>query len=772
MAKFDYSALSPVEFEEMCGTILGQKNHCSFERFGEGPDDGIDLRNVKVLDGRLFLTIFQCKRYKDASSLLSALRKERVKVEKLKPERYGIVTSASLSPRNKKKILELFAGYIKTPADIIGREQLDDLLDSPDYSWVVDKTIGLWLPSTQSIWRILYNRTIGRSLYESLKFKEDVKGCYWTQSIGNALDKLFKYKVVVITGNPGVGKTTAAKNIATLLQCRYKYKLCVTYSLLKELEDVWNDKAKQVFYYDDFLGTNYFEAITENKDSEICNFIRRVRDSSNKYLILTSRTTILARADVSSVAFYRSQLLRAPYICNMDELSQYEKARILYAEMQRSKCPAEILKSVLSNRNYMKIINHRNFNPRLVEYIFSKSNVDQSLTADAFFKRVVHSLDHPSEVWQTVFQNQLSNLETLLVWCVFLHPEPTDDAIKRAYARLVLMKELNHAKSVLNCNEALRPLLSSVFTRCIVTKDKTLIRLFNPSIGDYLICIFGDSAVGLRLALCALRSVDAINKFVEVAETLKLSFEFQADILYYLADNMPANQPCEIAALLLTFYRLLTYDKKRFASIVTRRMHQIITENTLDSLDATSLAGTLCALDDVDVPVKHEYPFLFERTILLKIFSKCRDFYVASRLLKLAEKCGVDVREDVSDDITELMIDLAYESLLRGLCEPSVEIVGYLEWEIPHEEIKRLGADLRECIDEIIEEEDIGSGVVDVDRVVDNIDFHEYFRPSDEDFERYREYDYEPDDYRFHPNNKSADASSRIDSLFKGFCVD
>ncbi|WP_242121640.1 restriction endonuclease [Aestuariivivens sediminicola] len=92
MKNYNFQILSPYEFEMLSRDLLQLHLDTFLESFGEGQDDGIDLRCSK---GEY--VVVQAKRYKSFSSLLSNLKKEQIKVEKLNPERYILTTSHSLS---------------------------------------------------------------------------------------------------------------------------------------------------------------------------------------------------------------------------------------------------------------------------------------------------------------------------------------------------------------------------------------------------------------------------------------------------------------------------------------------------------------------------------------------------------------------------------------------------------------------------------------------------------------------------------------------------
>jgi hypothetical protein len=106
MSRYGFSALSSQDFEDLCRDLLQAEWSVRLEAFKSGRDQGIDLRHIRAGDGA---TIIQCKHFlrSGVTKLLGHLSKvERSKIEKLKPARYVLVTSVSLTPGNKDAILD------------------------------------------------------------------------------------------------------------------------------------------------------------------------------------------------------------------------------------------------------------------------------------------------------------------------------------------------------------------------------------------------------------------------------------------------------------------------------------------------------------------------------------------------------------------------------------------------------------------------------------------------------------------------------------------
>ncbi|MDR9847296.1 restriction endonuclease [Herbaspirillum huttiense SE1] len=251
MNNYSFDTLNDKEFENLCADLLGKKFGKTFERFKPGKDKGIDGRYLRD-DGNA--EIIQCKHWIRTSldNLIKSLEKtEKEKVDKLNPERYFFCTSKEFGTDSKAKIQAALGGHIKTPKDIFGREDLNQLLN--EHPGIEKRHFKLWLQSTVVLNHILKSGIYGRSEYAMKELQTQSAKYAVTENHEKARAKLEKEGVLVISGDPGIGKTTLAENLA-LEYVGNGFEYIVIADDLKEAESVFDKNERQLFYFDDFLG--------------------------------------------------------------------------------------------------------------------------------------------------------------------------------------------------------------------------------------------------------------------------------------------------------------------------------------------------------------------------------------------------------------------------------------------------------------------------------------------------------------------------------------
>jgi nucleoside-triphosphatase THEP1 len=515
MTNYDFKSVNDKEFEAICCDLLGESFGVRIERFKAGKDRGIDGRFFSTSGGQ---TILQCKHWAGTpfNALLKSLREsERPKLLTLKPRRYLFATSQALSADNKTKIAEALAPFVKRADDIYGAEDLNDLLG--EYPDVERRHYKLWLASSAVLGHLMNHPIYERSRFTLSEATDFINRYVVTSHHGDALKHMKNMHVLLITGEPGVGKTTLAKQLCLQYAAKGKYELAVIATSIKEAEAIWDDKKKQLFYFDDFLGRNYLQALTGHEGSHIAQFIKRVQRAKNKRFVLTSRSTILNQGKTLIDSFDHVNLQRSEFELTVTRLKPLEKAQILYNHLWHSNLPREYIDQLYVGKRYRSVIEHQNFNPRLIEFVSDH----QRLTAVKPLKYWAHVetlLENPSTVWEHPFNAQLDDCGRTVVLLVTVNGGRIEESeLQEAFQRYLASPDASGLSGPRDFDLLAKHLVGSLLNRSIrAGSDIAMYSLFNPSIGDYVLQRYVGLLPSIRLAVDSLRTDSSIKTIKDI----------------------------------------------------------------------------------------------------------------------------------------------------------------------------------------------------------------------------------------------------------------
>jgi hypothetical protein len=414
MTAYDFKGLSPPDFEALCQDLLSKHLDVRLQAFTTGRDKGIDLRYAATT-GESW--VVQCKHF--ARSGYAKLRshiatKELTKIKKLKPSRYILATSVGLSPGNVDELFELLSPYCKSKHDIIGADDLNAL--TRNYPAIEKAHFKLWLTSEAVLSRVLHNDVFVQSMLTEDEIKRKLGLYVHTGSFDAARRKLDTERVCILSGVPGVGKTTLAE-LLLVDYLSHDWELIAIHQNVSEGQRLFrkDNDAKQVFYYDDFLGQiSSGEKLGKNEDRALLQLIQSVARTANKRFILTTREYILAQAKVEHEQLARSKINLHQYVVSCADYSDLDKARILANHLYFANVPQEHIAALVEDQTYHEIIHHRNYNPRIIEWMTQVAETS-ACTPKEYPKVFLKRLENPSELWKHAFENQINDASRQLL---------------------------------------------------------------------------------------------------------------------------------------------------------------------------------------------------------------------------------------------------------------------------------------------------------------------------------------------------------------------
>ena len=414
MADYDFSTLSPTDFELLVRDLLEAEHGWKLEAFGHGRDGGIDLR----MSRRGNRTIVQCKHYVGSTfaQLRSSLKAEKQKMAKEKPTRYLVATTKSLSRTQKDTLAQDLAPLLNETDDLLQRIDLNHLIEQhPD---VERQHFKLWLASSEVLSTIVNSGIWARSEALLEDIEKRVQLYVTNPSYARAAKGLSKNRVLVIVGSPGVGKSLLAEMLL-LTHWKDGWQVVQVGSNIQDAWDVWAPKGKQIFLYDDFLGqTSFAEKLAKNEDAHIVRFADMVSTRPDRRFILTTRTQVLRQAEDQHEPLKRANFDLRSCVVKVTDYSRIIKARILYNHLYFSTLPRKLIRDYVRREKYWSVIDHPNYRPRIVEQVLKQA---YTKAAD-LDKALLDALDDPVQLWGPSFENGLSDVSRRILLSLATFP--------------------------------------------------------------------------------------------------------------------------------------------------------------------------------------------------------------------------------------------------------------------------------------------------------------------------------------------------------------
>lgn len=376
------------------------------------------------------------------------------------------------------------APYITADNDVLGQEDLNNMLGR--FPEIEKKNFKLWLTSQTVLDRVLNNASVVQADFEIQEIYDKIPKYVQNDSFPNCMEILAKNRFAIISGVPGIGKTTLAEMIIyTHVEQGYQPVIVDQHNIEGAFQR-YNTHTPIIFYFDDFLGQTFMGDMGDRvNDQHLIRLINLIKKSPNAKLVMTTREYILQTALMSHEKLDHSRLFNVKYVMELSKYTKSIRGKILYNHLYFSELASEYLQSILNNKTYLKIINHSNYNPRIIEWMTKLEHL-QDVSADEYGTFFVRNLDNPEKLWEHAFVRQISfHAQTLLLALLSKNGEEKKEKLKSIFDELYKQECFNKNKDVRHAafEDALKELEGSFVSILNYGQD---IRFQNPSVRDFL----------------------------------------------------------------------------------------------------------------------------------------------------------------------------------------------------------------------------------------------------------------------------------------------
>ena len=225
-------------------------------------------------------------------------------------------------------------------------------------------------------------------------------------------------------------------------------------------------------------------------------------------------------------------------VVDLGSYTQMIKAEILYNHLAYSNIPEDCLRNLLKHDyNYFYLINHKNFNPRVIE-AFINHEEWRDKSPDEFYRTFWYVFDHPNSVWEMAFNKLDALSQYALIVLVTLHRpcllkdwreafEVFCDSTKDIYAL---------SKDDKLWMQSLKTLDGSFIKIKMSDRESHFVDFFNPSIHDFLVDhMTGRPELLEKLIACSIYIEQLYEQYTTTDEHNKI--RIQQELQKCLADK-------------------------------------------------------------------------------------------------------------------------------------------------------------------------------------------------------------------------------------------
>ena len=538
--------------------------------------------------------------------------------------------------------------------------------------------------------------------YEFEEMKKSNEVFYETKAYKQAVQKLKERNVIILHGEPWVGKTsTARKLVMDYINQVYMF----VYGNVDDLVKIKNQVAidgKIICLIDDFLGSNV-EYLEKNvAESTLDKIIGIFKNSKDKKLIMTTRTYIYNNCKQLFYKFYNSTAVSDEYLIDVADYNYLEKGSILYNHLKKNKLiGTKEYKKILNNRFYETIIRHENFNPGVIALICERMKNKNISDINEYIEK---TLEDPNKLWEEEYQKLSEYEKILLIIIVLFGVNVPEQYVKEQFYEI-----LKNENKQIESEELLKSIDRLTVSFIKVTFDESSQRkleVCKHSISDYIINKIRKNQIDIKRYIKS-------AKYVEVLHYIDLVIKDEQE---WVKEELAKKVENDIKSIKSFFYDRYQILYGILARKINTDREKLLKQVILELFENYNIDLILDILEYEENSNKPLYKFclnLFKKYIIesndeeylynLRTYYDCEIYFnICLRILNYEKNSNYmmsnleDVKsilisvisEDVTSTIEEIMLDNIANEIIEGKTIEEIKIE-HIDAEI-HDEIPSL----------------------------------------------------------------------------------
>lgn len=508
-----------------------------------------------------------------------------------------------------------------------------------------------------------------------------------TKPFIEAKEKLEKDNIVLLHGEPWVGKTTIANELVKIYKEKgYKF----IYGRANEIGEVeekvtLNKGQKVICLVDDFLGSNVNHLKNSELDSCLNDLIKKFKNSDDQKLILTTRTYIYNNAKELFHKFYQCTENIEEELVDVGDYANIEKAQILYKHLEKNNLlwTSKYIE-LLDSKYYKTIIMHPNFNPGMIAHICETiDKIDKNKTIEY----IEELLKDPKKIWDKEY-NKLNFYEQILLNIIALFGYETPEKyIKEQF--IANLSDENSTKT-----EILK--LENEFERALITLTISFVKIeFNKnndkvldtckhSVRDYIISKIKNKEIDIKKYIENAKFMDMLHYINLYCEKDEISEEIALKIERNY-EELDEYRYSKFSIMYHIFLKCLTFKRKE---IIEDKINSIFKQGNgykiirfMDDENNIFYPYLLKAFKKYELEDLKEIPYFLDdpHKILLRIDNASdMEIYLkacSQCIKKKNHKFMIERIEDINEILVGILIDNVLADVKEIIPEYTLELL-------------------------------------------------------------------------------------------------